>query len=111
MSFCLSRQLPHCCEGKPLPGEQEGSSRAMEFLGQAGGVYTHFLGIWWWGLPVTVRQIDSPFAIAADSINDMIKVSICVSDFFVVVVCLFVSFSPSYGFTKEINQWEVGMPA
>lgn len=34
----LEQELPHCCEVKTLLGEQEGSSRATEFIGQAEGV-------------------------------------------------------------------------
>lgn len=41
------------------------------------------------GFAVTVRPIDSLFAITADSINDIIQMSMCVSDFFVVCLCLF----------------------
>lgn len=108
MSFCLSRELPHCCKDKPLPGEQEGSSRAKELMGQAGGVCVHLHGLWWWGLPVTVRPTHSPFAITADSIKDVIKRSMWPHSFLLFVWV----FSPLiWTSEREMHQWEVGVPA
>lgn len=41
-----------------------------------------FHGIYWWGLSVMVRLNDSLFAITADLVNDMIKMSMYLALFF-----------------------------